>query len=314
MKTLKKLLAVILISGIAVTFISPNRTYAAKNTAGNSLVTENLTLYTGTIVTNAIIEARQLAHFYSTNRNVANVTKDGRILAISEGECTISDGNGDNIEIVVESRPSNYKKIALTFDDGPGKFSDELMDFLKDRGVHVTFFMIGNQVSTYADQVRRMYEEGHELGNHSYTHPQLTKLSAKGVRSEIKKCDDAIYEAAGAYPTVMRPPYGDTNETVLANISHPVITWNVDTLDWKYRDADYVAEQVYKGAGSGNIVLVHEIHATTIKGVKVAIDRLLAEGWKFVTVTELLTCDGSTIEDGVKYNSKKQLIDGSDKK
>ncbi|MBP5332298.1 MAG: polysaccharide deacetylase family protein [Lachnospiraceae bacterium] len=314
MKIVKKLLAMVLILSLAAALNIPKEASAAKNTPLSGVVTESLNLYTGTIVTDAVIEARKLSHFYSTNRNVANVTKDGRILAISAGECTISDGNGDNIEVVVESRPSNYKKIALTFDDGPGEYSDELLDFLKDRGIHVTFFMIGNQVSTYAKQVKRMYDEGHELGNHTYTHPHLTNLSAAGVRSEIEKCDKAIYKAAGAYPTVMRPPYGSVNSTVLANIDHPVITWNVDTLDWQYRDADYVAEQVYKGAASGNIILVHEIHKTTIKGVKVAIDRLLDEGWKFVTVTELLTCDGSTLENGVKYNSKKTLIDGSDKK
>ena len=112
----------------------------------------------------------------------------------------------------------------------------------------------------------------------------------------------------------MRPPYGAVNSTVLANINHPVILWNIDTLDWKYRDASYVADQVYKGAASGNIILVHEIHKTTVQGVKIAVDKLLAEGWKFVTVTDLLTCDGSKISNGTKYFSKKTLIDGSDKK
>ena len=130
----------------------------------------------------------------------------------------------------------------------------------------------------------------------------------------MKKCDDAIYKATGAHPTVMRPPYGSVNSTVLANIDYPVITWNVDTLDWKYRDKDWVAEQVYKGAASGNIILCHEIHKTTIEGIKIAVEKLLAEGWKFVTVTELLTCDGSKLSNGTKYTSKKTLIDGSDKK
>ena len=321
MKKFYRLLALVLAVCLAVGVKSPivGRADASGSDRTGSTGTESpvisecVNLFTGTITNNAIIEARKLAHFYSTNRDVANVTKDGRILAISEGECTISDGNGDNIEVKVEKRPSNYKKIALTFDDGPGYYSDELLDFLKDRGIHCTFFMVGNLVSSYSKQVKRMYDEGHELGNHSYTHAQLTKLSADGVRAEIRKCDDAIYDATGVYPTVMRPPYGATNNTVLANIPYPVILWNVDTLDWKYRDADYVAEQVYKGAGSGNIILCHEIHKTTIAGVKTAIDRLLAEGWKFVTVTELLTCDGSVPQNGTKYSQKKTLIDGSDK-
>ena len=191
--------------------------------------------------------------------------------------------------------------------------TDELLDFLKDRGIHCTFFLVGNLVSEYSSQVKRMYDEGHEIGNHSYTHAQLNKLSAAGVRDEISKCDEAVYKVIGTYPTLMRPPYGSVNDTVTSNVHYPLILWNVDTLDWKYKDADYVARQVYNGAASGNIILCHEIHGTTIKGVKVAIDRLLEEGWKFVTVSELLTCDGSELKKGTKYSGKKTLIDGSDK-
>ena len=287
------------------------RSFAAEDAAEEE--SRSLNLYSGEIATDIVIEARRMAHFYSTNREVANVTKDGRILAISEGECTISDGIGDDIQVVVEDRPSNYKKIALTFDDGPGKYSDELLDFLKDRGVHVTFFLIGSQVSSYSSQVKRMYDEGHEIGSHTYTHPVLSSLTDDGIKSEMKKTAKAIKKATGANPTLMRPPYGSYNDRVLKNLKYPVITWNIDTLDWKYRNAERVADQVYKGAVSGNIILVHEIHRTTIDGVKVAIDKLLDEGWNFVTVTELLTCDGSKLKNGTVYNCKKKLIDGSDK-
>ncbi len=269
---------------------------------------EEISVHTGIICNLSTRYVSRLDKVFSSDRSVATVTKDGRILAFKEGKCTITavgDGTSENVEVVVDDTPAEPKRIALTFDDGPGQFSDELLDFLKDRGVHVTYFLIGNQVAKYSDQVRRMYEEGHELGSHTFTHPQLTKLSGKAIKKELKKADDAIYEASGAHPTVMRPPYGATNATALANINYPVILWNVDTLDWKYRDADYVADQVCKGAKDGNIILVHEIHRTTIDGVKIAIDKLLAEGWQFMTVTELLTCDGSTISNGTKYSSKK---------
>ncbi len=269
---------------------------------------QEISIHSGIVCNLATRHLSRLDKVFSSDRSVATVTKDGRILAFREGKCTITavgDGSSESVEVVVDDTPAEPKRIALTFDDGPGEFSDELLDFLKDRGVHVTYFMIGNQVSRYSAQVKRMYEEGHELGNHSFTHPQLTKLSGKAVKKELKKTDDAIYEASGAHPTVMRPPYGATNATVLANINYPVILWNVDTLDWKYRDADYVAEQVYNGAKDGNIILVHEIHRTTIDGVKKAIDKLLAEGWQFMTVTQLLTCDGSTVSNGTKYSSKK---------
>ncbi|MCR5685643.1 MAG: polysaccharide deacetylase family protein [Lachnospiraceae bacterium] len=301
---------------IALVFVLLNGAGSEKAYAALTQDRE-VNIYSKMVSTLAVEHVSRLVKVYSSDRSVATVTKDGRILALKEGECTITavgDGTEESVNVVVEERPSNYKKIALTFDDGPGSYSDELLDYLKEKGIHVTYFLIGNQVSKYSKQVKRMYEEGHELGNHSFTHPQLTKLSGKGVREELQKTDDAIFKAAGAHPTVCRPPYGATNATVLANIDYPVILWNIDTLDWKYRDADYVAEQVYNGAKDGNIILVHEIHRTTIDGVKIAVDKLLKEGWQFCTVTELLTCDGSKLSNGTKYSQKKTLIDGSDKK
>lgn len=248
--------------------------------------------------------------FYTSNRHVAGITKKGSLMAFNEGECniTIIDNTGAKhiIKITVVESPKVYKQVALTFDDGPGAYSEELLDYLAEKGAKVTFFVIGENVVRYPSSVKRMLEEGHEVGNHSYTHPNLKKLSEEKVQKEISKTNKAIYEATGEYPTVMRPPYGSYNDTVRKVVGLPVIVWSVDTLDWKYRDADYVAEQVIKGAKDGEIILVHEIHKTTIQGIKKALDKLCDEGYEFVTVTELLTRNGAEIGEGKVYSRLKK--------
>ena len=247
--------------------------------------------------------------YCTTDKEVALVGKDGTIMSVAVGECDIiaitPDGTRDTCHVTVEAADTVHKQIALTFDDGPDYYGMELMDFLAERGVHVTFFYIGNQVETYADNVYRAYNDGHEIGNHSYTHPVLGISDSDKIISELSQCDEAIYRVTGAYPTVFRPPYGSKSSTLLNVCGYPVILWSVDTLDWKYRDADWVEEQVYSGASDGAVILVHEIHKTTIAGVKKAIDRLLDEGWEFVTITELWERDGTGLEDGVVYGRKK---------
>lgn len=247
--------------------------------------------------------------YFSSDRDVAMVGKDGEIMTVGAGECTIfakgSDGEWDTCHLTVEEKGTAHKQIALTFDDGPDFYGQELLDFLADRDVHVTFFYIGNQVAKYADNVLRAYNEGHEIGNHSYTHAVLGINNVDKIKSELSQCDEAIKAVLGVYPTVFRPPYGSKTDTLLQNCGYPVILWSVDTLDWQYKNADRVCEQVYNGASDGAVILVHEIHKTTIAGVKTAIDKLLADGWEFVTITELMERDGQKMEDGKVYSRKK---------
>lgn len=248
--------------------------------------------------------------YYSSDKTVATVSKEGEIMALAAGSCTIFARNGEGVwdtcHVTVEEPDTPHKQIALTFDDGPDYYGAELLDFLADRGVHVTFFYIGNQVKKYADNVYRAYNEGHEIGNHSYTHATLGgSASVDKIVSEITKCDEAIYEVLGTYPTVFRPPGGSKGNNLINNCNYPIILWSVDTLDWKYRDADRVYQQVHDGAADGAVILVHEIHKTTIAGIKPAIDKLLEEGWEFVTVSELWERDGYEFENGAVYGRKK---------
>ncbi len=186
--------------------------------------------------------------------------------------------------------------IAITFDDGPHpELTPKLLDILKARGIKATFFMVGQMVVQHPEIVKRMAEEGHEVANHSWSHPALTKLGADGVRKQLVNTSDAIEKACGIRPTVMRPPYGATNAALNRKINNDygmkVILWSVDPLDWKYRNSDHVESEILKGTTPGGIILSHDIHATTVAAMPATLDALLAKGYKFVTVSELIAMD-----------------------
>lgn len=304
-KSLKLLLAAVL-AGI-VLWACPNE----KGYAGD-IFTRDATTITYPATRRIAVKTPMLnenIRYFSSDKSVALVDKDGTVMSMGVGSCTIlaeaPDGTRDEYLLTVEEVGTPHKQIALTFDDGPGVYGQQLMDYLAEKGVHVTFFYIGNQVAEYADNVYRAYNDGHEIGNHSYTHPVMSTLSTDGQLSELAKCHDAIVAACGAEPTLFRPPYGSKNDRLLSNCGLPCILWSVDTLDWKNRDSDYVSRQIINSAADGHIMLVHEIHKTTIAGVKIAIDRLLEDGWEFVTVSELWERDGYQMEPGVVYGRKK---------
>ncbi len=248
-------------------------------------------------------------HYFSSDKDVATVGKDGDIMTVGAGTCIIyaigEDGVTDECVVTVEEPGTPQKQIALTFDDGPDYWGQELLDYLESRNVKVTFFYIGNQVNNFKDNVYRAYNEGHEIGNHSWSHPQLNTKSAEAITKELTDTNEAIYNVTGAYPTVFRPPYGARNSTVLEVCNFPCILWSVDTRDWADRDADLVADRIVKGASDGAVILVHEIHKTTIEAAKIAVDKLLEDGWEFVTISEMFERDGGTLENGHIYNKYK---------
>lgn len=184
--------------------------------------------------------------------------------------------------------PSTEKVVALTFDDGPNPETTRIiLDTLKKYNAKATFFMLGSRVSFYPEIVKEMKDEGHELGNHTWNHPDLTKSSSKKIALEINNTNDAIEKASGSKPTVFRPPYGAVNSTVRAQTSLPVILWDVDTLDWKYRDADLLLTHVKNHVKNRSTILMHDIHASTAEGLDAVLAYLQEEGYSFVTVSEL---------------------------
>ncbi|GII04371.1 polysaccharide deacetylase family protein [Planobispora takensis] len=179
------------------------------------------------------------------------------------------------------------KCIALTFDDGPGRYTGTLLRHLADHRAHATFFVVGRNVAADPGPVRQAVEAGHEIGNHSWSHRNLTTLSGAEIRSDLARTDRAVKAAAGVTPKLVRPPYGAFNETVRRQTTRPVVLWSVDTEDWRYRDSAAVARKAVKSASPGGIILFHDIHPTTVKAIPKVLESLSARGYKFVTVSEL---------------------------
>ncbi|WP_063768090.1 MULTISPECIES: polysaccharide deacetylase family protein [Streptomyces] len=180
------------------------------------------------------------------------------------------------------------KCLALTFDDGPAvPESATLLTHLARYKARVTFFTVGQNVAAHPDLVRAEAKAGHEIGNHSWNHPDLTRLTPQQVASQLNRTSAAIKAATGRPPTLFRPPYGAVNRTVRAATALSPVLWDVDTEDWKYRDPAKVARTVITKAQPNDVVLLHDIHATSVAAVPEILRTLTAEGFHFVTVSHL---------------------------
>ena len=183
------------------------------------------------------------------------------------------------------------KVIALTFDDGPGPHTAHLLDILDQYGAKATFFLIGSKVSSQANVVRNIQARGHQLGNHSWSHPELPKLPVDQIAGEIDRTNDAIKQATGVTPAILRPPYGAVNGAVLEQLrlrGMSSILWSVDTRDWADRNSDIVCSRAVAGARPGAIILMHDIHQTSVGAVPCILSALKQQGYSFVTVQGLL--------------------------
>lgn len=180
------------------------------------------------------------------------------------------------------------KKVALTFDDGPDpKVTRQILETLQKHDAKATFFMLGSRVEYYPDIVNEMKEAGHELGNHTWTHADLTKLGPERIVKEIEKTSAIIEEVTGQKVEAFRPPYGAVNDAVHNMTGLPIILWDVDTLDWKYRDPTRILQVVKEHVKDGSIILMHDIHQSTADGLDAVLSYLKNEGYDFVTVKEL---------------------------
>jgi peptidoglycan/xylan/chitin deacetylase (PgdA/CDA1 family) len=183
--------------------------------------------------------------------------------------------------------------IAMTFDDGPSAtLTPKLLDLLAAHHIKATFFVIGENVAEHPEIVARAAREGHEIGNHSWSHPNFGKMSDDSVRSQLRRTDDAIRSATGSRPTLMRPPYGSITPRekhwIHDEFGYRVILWDVDPLDWKRPGPAVVRNRILKETQPGSIVLSHDIHPATIEAMPSTLDALEAKGFKFVTVSELI--------------------------
>jgi len=181
--------------------------------------------------------------------------------------------------------------VALTFDDGPAEYTGALLDVLAAKGVPATFFVLGIQVEQFPDIVIRMAAEGHAIGNHSWSHPRLTNLSPEQAGWQLDATNTVIAQLTGVTPTLVRPPYGTSNATVLAVIGDRgavSVLWSVDTEDWRNRDVEVTTARALTDVEPGSIILMHDIRPTTVEAIGGIVDQLQAAGFTLVTVDALL--------------------------
>jgi peptidoglycan/xylan/chitin deacetylase (PgdA/CDA1 family) len=193
--------------------------------------------------------------------------------------------------VAVNHGPSTDMYIALTFDDGPKPLTPELLAILDEYGVRATFFICGSVVDVWQAEFDLLCDSGHEIGNHSWSHPHLTRLSEYDIIEQLEPTNDLIEDCSGQRPQLFRPPYGAYNEYVIGaaeRMGMATIMWDIDPKDWKDPSPDLIAEYVVSRATSGSIVLLHEGHQNTLTALPIILDTLMAEGYRFITVGEML--------------------------
>ncbi|MET8140210.1 polysaccharide deacetylase family protein [Sphaerisporangium sp. NPDC005288] len=202
---------------------------------------------------------------------------------------------------------ARYKCIALTFDDGPWPYTPELLDTLKKHKAKATFFLLGRKVEGRAELARRIVAEGHEVGNHTWTHPDLTKLTDDEIMQEVNSTSEVIEQTIGERPTMMRPPNGATDSRVgrlMAELELPQILWTGSTLDWQARDTKVITARTLKLAKRNGVILLHDIVPQTVKAMPAVLTTLEKQGYHFVTVTALL--QGRELKGGEVYPARSE--------
>ncbi len=229
-------------------------------------------------------------------------------------EKTLDDKKQENLskvktgeKVVKNVEASKDKKlIAITFDDGPGKHTDRLLNILKENNVKATFFVLGSQIGGHQDLLLRMVEEGHEIGGHSWTHRSFKTLSEAELTKEIMQTRAEIASITGVDALAVRPPYGAYDDNVKAlgkKLGVYFVNWDVDPLDWKTRSANNTYNEILKNSRNGSIILSHDIHVSTVDAMERLIPKLIEEGYEFVTVSDLLTIGHGEINAGKVYFS-----------
>ena len=191
--------------------------------------------------------------------------------------------------------------IALTFDDGPGEYTETLLDTVEKYNIHVTFFMLGQNVEGHESTIQRMVKLGCEIGNHTWDHPEQTlpNMDLDSVMQEFQKTDDALVKACGQAPTVCRAPYGAITDEQISAVGKPFFMWSTDSLDWKLMDADADYNQIMNDSslGDGSVILMHDIHEPSVKcATEKLIPALIDQGYKLVTVSELAEAKDVTLQ------------------
>ena len=205
-------------------------------------------------------------------------------------------------DVVTNKKINNSDKlIALTFDDGPNYNTGKVLDVLAKYNVKATFFVLGSKAKDNKKILKREYDSGMEIGNHTFNHLLLTKYKENVIKDEIDKTSSVIFEVTGRYPKLLRPSYGVYNNIVKKIGNMPIIIWDIDTLDWKYHNSKRIASRVINKVKDGDIILMHDIYSATANSLNIIIPELQNRGYTFVTIPELFYYKEITLEKGMVY-------------
>lgn len=196
---------------------------------------------------------------------------------------------------------TNKKLVAITFDDGPGPYTNKLLDILNANKAHATFFMLGNNLEKYRSVVLNVYNSGNEIGYHSYAHTNFKRQDIATIKSELDQSNAILKNITGTTFSLIRPPYGSINNEIKEAIDASFILWSVDTEDWRHKDSEYLLNYVLENIYAGAIILFHDIHATSVDAIAKILPYLYAEGYQVVTVSDLAKSYNVTLEPHKAY-------------
>ncbi len=189
----------------------------------------------------------------------------------------------------LQEQPQEKKKIALTFDDGPdAEYTPQLLDGLAERGVKVTFFVIGKQAEEQPELMERIVKEGHLIGNHTYNHVDIRNMTESAAIKEIEKANEVIEKFTGEEPSFLRPPFGSGSNKLEKEMEMIQVLWTIDTMDWACKNEAKICNTVYKEIEENSIILMHDEYPATVRAALSIIDQLQKEGYEFVTVDEII--------------------------
>ena len=217
---------------------------------------------------------------------------------VSNNKIYYTDGSGNVYRIVDGDKPM----VALTYDDGPTQYTNQILDILEANGGKATFFVMGCLVSSNADAVKRAYDMGCQIGSHTWDHPTLTKCSTDKILQELNSTDAAVQAVIGCPTSIMRPPGGAQNGTVasiIAQTGKPLILWSVDTRDWENKNSQMIINNVLSNVKDGSIILMHDRLGCTVTASQTIIPTLTAQGYQLVTVEEMALLNGGMVPGGV---------------
>lgn len=215
-----------------------------------------------------------------------------------------------NITVDLDSEYSNEngsiinpakKQIAITFDDGPGAYTDRLSKLLEENHAHSTFFMLGKNMSYYKDVILKLYQNGNEIGYHSYAHKNFLRQEISDIQKEFNESNEILKSIIGEGITLTRPPYGSINNEIKESLDTTFILWNIDTEDWRHKDVKYLTDYVMNHVFEGAIILFHDIHKTSVDTIEKLLPLLYVEGYQLVTVSDLANINGITLENHQTY-------------